>query len=92
MATLTNSSAGTTNAWSFAAAAEDLSAIPNAIAISREICIDRHFVDNERMQKQIRTASLAVADLLATNLWGSGPFSVALSGNERGIYISVVTP
>jgi len=38
---------------------------------------------------QMRAASEGVARLVETGLWGSGPFSVTLTGSENDFFLSV---
>lgn len=77
------------NRWSFAAAAATLGELPHAVQASLDVQKDR-VLGNQQMTDQMEAAAKSITRLVESGLWGSGPFSLALSGNETSFYLSVV--
>jgi len=75
--------------WSFAAAAATLGEIPSAVQASLDVQKDRALGDQLTIE-QMEAAAKSVTRLAESGLWGSGPFSLALSGNEHSFYLSMV--
>lgn len=75
--------------WSFAATADAVDSLPHALDNSRAIEADRKFGSEGEQVEQMEAASKALAHLLRTGLWGSGPFTVSLSGSGKSLYLAV---
>ena len=74
--------------WSFAATSGSIEGLARAVHSSLELEADRKFAEGEAVQR-MEAASKALNRLLSTGLWGSGPFTVSLSGNDRSLYLAV---
>lgn len=79
----------TVESWSFAATSESIKGLPRAIRESLELEADRKFSSEGDGVRRMEAASQALAHLLATELWGSGPFTVSLSGSAKSLYLAV---
>lgn len=74
--------------WGFAASAASCKALRHALDQSAEYVIMQKTPSTEAVA-QMRAASEGVARLVETGLWGSGPFSVTLTGSENDFFLSV---
>lgn len=74
--------------WSFAATADVVDSLPHAIESSRELEINHKMLEAGSVE-QMEAASKALASLLRSGLWGSGPFTVSLSGSDNTLYLAV---
>jgi len=63
--------------------------IPHSVQASLDVQKDRA-LGNQQMIEQMEAAAKSVTRLVESGLWGSGPFSLALSGDEKSFYLSVV--
>lgn len=75
--------------WSFAASAHHLDDLTRALDESSDFQVRNNFPGNTLVAEQVRHCTDIVAALLDPGLWGVGPFSVAISGNESSVYISI---
>jgi hypothetical protein len=74
--------------WSFAATARGTGQVRGSLKASEDYILARYPDANE---EQMDAAIKAIDHLLSTGLWGSGPFSLALSGTDTNLYLSVVS-
>jgi hypothetical protein len=76
------------DSWSLAASSKDKEGLRHALQESFE-----HFQKTQLptpvVHQQIQTAVTTAAGLVLTGLWGSGPFSVTISGKGSSVFISV---
>lgn len=56
---------------------------------SMEVEVEKKFDLSPQLVEQMELSSEALARLLETGLWGSGPFTVSLSGSETVLYMAV---
>lgn len=76
---------GLKTAWSLAATASNGQSVSGAMKESARIAKDRTPEHSERIDEAVD----GVAVLIDTGLWGTGPFSIALSGTEDSFYLSI---
>lgn len=75
--------------WQFAASSPEAAGLKSAMKRSMEVEVEKKFDLSPQLVEQMELSSEALARLLETGLWGSGPFTVSLSGSETVLYMAV---
>lgn len=75
--------------WEYAASSPEAAGLKGAMKRSMEIEVERKHDLNPQLIEQMELSSEALARLLESGLWGSGPFTVSLSGSENVLYMAV---
>lgn len=63
--------------------------VPHQVQAALDVQIEKATGD-KRVVEQMQAAAKSVTRLVESGLWGSGPFSLALSGNDNSFYLSVI--